>query len=134
MKIDSFTCFRRISAPESHIKRWTNKIKAPKKMKDNGRNARKKTQKTLKQSKNDMFRSYARRGKLTYTYSPSLITPWKNLLVKAKVKTMQYHDYLAACFDNKLNFMKWKSNYLKVLHKKINLMRYITLLNNEEIY
>ena len=28
------------------------------------------------------------RGKLTFIYSPSLITVWKHLLIKAKVKTI----------------------------------------------
>ena len=36
---------------------------------------------------------------------------------------MQYYDKLIACFDNKLNFMKWRSNYSKMLDKKLSLMR-----------
>ena len=48
----------------------------------------------------------------TDIYSPSLITAGKSLPINAKVKTIvQYYDNLAACFGNKLNFMKWKWNY-----------------------
>ena len=42
---------------------------------------------------------------------------------KSKNYYMQYYDKLIACFDNKLNFMKWRSNYWKMLDKKLSLMR-----------
>lgn len=49
---------------------------------------------------------------------PSLITAWKRLLLKANVKTiMGYYDNFAACFGNKWNFMKWRSNCLKFFTK-----------------
>ena len=61
------------------------------------------------------------RGKPTFIYLPSLITCWKHFLVKAKT-TIQYYDNLAVCFGNKWNFMKWRSDYLKMFDKKLSLI------------
>ena len=56
-------------------------------------------------------------------------TKWKPLFVWAKVKkikrhyifiTLQHYNWVA-CFENKLNFMKWRSNYVKFFDKKLAL-------------
>ena len=36
---------------------------------------------------------------------------------------MQYCDNLAAWFENKLNFINWRSNYLKNFEQKLSLLR-----------
>ena len=58
--------------------------------------------KLMNLSKCVIFCSYTWREKLTFIYSPSLITAWKRLLVKAKLKAiMQYYENLVVCFENK---------------------------------
>ena len=65
-----------------------------------------------------------------FIYSSSLIIRGKYLFVKAKVKTiMQHNNNLAACFKNKLNFLKWRSNDLKSLDKKTKPHELFDLLN-----
>ena len=54
------------------------------------------------------LRSYIWRGKLTFTYSPSLSIAWKSLLMKAKVTTIVQYYNLVACFDN--NWILWNEN------------------------
>ena len=71
-----------------------------------------------KKSKGITFRSYTRRGKLTFIYSPSLVTAWKRLLIKAKVKNVIQRDTLAACFKNKLNLIKMEIKLLKIFWLK----------------
>ena len=68
---------------------------------------------------------YFWRAKLIFSiYSTSVIAEWKLLHVKAKVKAiLQNHDSLAASFENKLNFMNWRSNYLEIFKKKLSLVR-----------
>ena len=49
----------------------------------------------------------------------------KTFTYKGKSKTiMQNYDDLAACFENKLNFLNWRLNYLKTFDIKLSLMRY----------
>ena len=74
-----------------------------------------------KKSEGITFRSYVRRGKLTFIYSPSLATAWKRdfllqpLRVKAKVKNVIQHDNLADCFKNKWNLIKMEIKLLKIV-------------------
>ena len=59
----------------------------------------------------------------TYIYfSPSLLCCKVYLKVNVKT-TMQYYDNLASCSENKLNFVNWKSNYLKMFDQKLSLLR-----------
>ena len=37
---------------------------------------------------------------------------------KSKNYYMQYYDKLVACFHNKSNFMKWRSNFRNIFDKK----------------
>ena len=51
------------------------------------------------------------------------ITVCKRLLGKAKVKSIMKYDDLAACFGNKVRFMKQRSNYFKLFEEKLSIMR-----------